>query len=92
MCLLFMLLGTHCIDATYKGNFILILSKKKMLSISEHRFYFTENRISSLLIVIFFLFSLLLSSIKSLQREMDDSQFIASHAYGFCIIPIIRHH
>lgn len=29
MCLLFMLLSTHCIDATYKGNFILILSKKK---------------------------------------------------------------
>lgn len=34
---MFLLLGIHCIDATYKGNL------SKMLSIRKHRFYFTEK-------------------------------------------------
>lgn len=94
MCLLFMLLGINCIDATYKGNviFILILSEND-LHISTSILFYEKKNVSSLLIILYFsFFSLLFSSIKSLQEEMDDRQFIASHAYEFCIIPIIRHH
>lgn len=92
MCLLFMLLGINCIDATYKGNVIFILSKND-LHISTSILFYEKKNVSCLLIILYFLFfSLLFSSIKSLQEEMDDRQFIASHAYEFCIIPIIRHH